>query len=84
LIFFPPSYPLLAVGTVSAARTVWESITAAELLDCGIAHVGSASPNPPHFVPAAPLEMALQGILRKDTSRRTTTITAASTSLVIM
>jgi hypothetical protein len=29
LIFFPPSYPLLAVGTVSAARTVWESITAA-------------------------------------------------------
>ena len=29
LIFFPPSYPLLAVGTVSAARTVCESITAA-------------------------------------------------------
>jgi len=29
LIFFPPWYPLLAVGTVSAARTVWESITAA-------------------------------------------------------
>jgi hypothetical protein len=26
---FPPSYPLLAVGTVSAARTVWESIAAA-------------------------------------------------------
>jgi DNA-binding CsgD family transcriptional regulator len=35
-----------------------------ELLDCGMAHVGSASPNPPHFVPAPP-EMALQGILRK-------------------
>jgi hypothetical protein len=29
LIFFPPSYPLLAVGTVAAARTVGESITAA-------------------------------------------------------
>ncbi|WP_329260851.1 LuxR C-terminal-related transcriptional regulator [Actinoallomurus sp. NBC_01490] len=35
-----------------------------ELLDCGMAHVGSDSPNPPHFVPAPP-EMALQGVLRK-------------------
>jgi DNA-binding CsgD family transcriptional regulator len=35
-----------------------------ELLDCGMAHVGSASPNPPHFVPAPP-ELALQGVLRK-------------------
>ena len=35
-----------------------------ELLDCGMAHVGSASPNPPHFVPAPP-ELALQGILRR-------------------
>lgn len=35
-----------------------------ELVDCGMAHVSSASPDPPNFVPAPP-EMALQGILRK-------------------
>lgn len=35
-----------------------------ELLDCGMAHVGSASPNPPRFKPAPP-ELALQGVLRK-------------------
>lgn len=35
-----------------------------ELLDCGMAHVSSASPDPPQVVPAPP-ELALQGILRK-------------------
>ncbi len=39
-----------------------------ELLDCGMAHVGSASPDPPNLVPAPP-ELALQGILRKKQQR---------------
>jgi hypothetical protein len=29
VIFFPPSYSLLSVGTVSAVWTIWHSITAA-------------------------------------------------------
>ncbi|WP_433177310.1 LuxR C-terminal-related transcriptional regulator [Actinoallomurus sp. CA-150999] len=35
-----------------------------ELLDCGMAHIGSASPDPPNLVPA-PLDLALHGLLRK-------------------
>ncbi|MDN3359288.1 hypothetical protein [Actinomadura sp. DC4] len=35
-----------------------------ELLDCGMAHVISGSPNPARFVPAPP-ELALQAVLRK-------------------
>jgi DNA-binding CsgD family transcriptional regulator len=47
-----------------AGQFVGGSAVLEELLDCGMAHVGSASPDPPHVVPAPP-EMALQGILRK-------------------
>lgn len=35
-----------------------------ELVGCGMAHVSSASPDPPNVVPAPP-ELALQGLLRK-------------------